>query len=79
MSSKTYEESGYIFDLDPLTILYKSNVLYLTRVGSVETSNHLRLIYLRLEQDWFFIYHCLTNHLLATLNRFTNLSWSGAI
>ena len=33
MSSKDYEESGYKFDLDLLSISYQSSVLYPTRSG----------------------------------------------
>ena len=42
--SKNYEESGYTFDLDLLSILYQLCVLYPKKSGIVGESNHIRPI-----------------------------------
>ena len=45
---KYYEETGYNFTLDLLTILYQLRNSYPKRSGLVGESNHIRPIYFRL-------------------------------
>ena len=51
MTSENHEESGYGLDLDQLTISYWLRVSYPRRSGLVGNSNHLRPIYLKLEDN----------------------------